>query len=481
MGAAIMPISRAANIIFPLSIDRFPAKKPPHRLNKLFLIYRPNSPRHNTNSSSLESVGPLPVHFPPSALRLGPPLPLAAHPIPKLSCTYHGSRGAAASQRLLQLRAGFLTPHCEAGQRLLIIFHLRLRIIRLQLIWEDRAMWKSVGSLITLICISSLLVPTFAGCSGSSSDTKPQAADSTAPAAGKKYRIAVIPKASTHEFWKSVHFGAQKAADELGNVEIIWNAPAHDDNREDQVSVVQNFTTKHVDGICLAPIDSGSLVSVVKQTKEAGIPVVIFDSGLEDPDLYVSYVATDNHHGGQLAAEEMGKRLGGKGKVILLRYSPGSESTENREKGFLDTVAKQFPDIKVLSSDQYAGTSEQSSLDKSESLLQKFGKDVNGIFAVNESSAAGMMKALVDAGLAGKVVYIGFDSSDRMVKALQDGNIQAIILQDPVNMGYQSVKAMVTHLKGEQVEKRIPTGEAIATKENMNEQKTHDLLNPQQY
>ena len=342
-------------------------------------------------------------------------------------------------------------------------------------------MSKFVGSLILLV-VSSFAVSFLTGCSGSSNESKPQAAaDSAAPAAGKKYVIAVIPKAATHEFWKSVHYGAQKAADELGNVEIKWNAPAHDDNREEQVSVVQNFITKHVDGICLAPIDSGSLVGVVKQAKEADIPVVIFDSGLEDPNLYVSYVATDNHHGGKLAAEELGKRLGGKGNVIMLRYSPGSESTENREKGFLDTIAKEFPDIKVLSSDQYAGTSEQSALDKSQSLLQKFGKDVNGIFAVNESSAAGMMKALVDEGLAGKVAYIGFDSSDRMVKALQDGNIQAIVLQDPVNMGYQSVKAMVAHLKGEQVEKRIPTGEAIATKENMNEQKTHDLLNPQQF
>src|SRR5207245_1440895 len=116
---------------------------------------------------------------------------------------------------------------------------------------------------------------------------------------------------------------------------------------------------------------------------------------------------------GKLAAEEMGKRLGGKGNVILLRYSPGSESTENREKGFLETITKEFPDIKILSSDQYAGTSEQSSLDKSQTLLQQFKKDVNGIFAVNETSAAGMMKALVDEGLTDKVVYIGFDSSDR--------------------------------------------------------------------
>ena len=340
-------------------------------------------------------------------------------------------------------------------------------------------MWRQAVGLLALMAI--------VGCSNSGGDSKPQgAADSANSAAGKKYKIAVIPKAATHEFWKSVHAGAENAAKELGNVEILWKAPAHDDNRDEQVNLVQNFVTRRVDGVCLAPIDARSLVNVVKQTKEADIPVVIFDSGLDDTSLYISYVATDNYNGGQLAAEEMGKRLDGKGNVILLRYSPGSESTENREKGFLETITKEFPEIKILSSDQYAGTSEQSSLDKSQTLLQQFGKDVNGIFAVNETSAAGMMRALDDAGLTGKkvtckVVYIGFDSSDRMVKHLKDGKIQGIVLQDPVNMGYVAVKTMVDHLNGKDVEKRIPTGEAIATKENMDEKRIHKLLNPEQF
>ncbi len=161
-------------------------------------------------------------------------------------------------------------------------------------------MWKSALLLVLLAML--------AGCSNSASDSK-SPADASATAAGKKYKIAVIPKASTHEFWKSVHAGAESAAQELGNVEIIWSAPPHDDNREEQVSVVQNFTTKHVDGICLAPIDSSSLVGVVQQTKEAGIPVVIFDSGLENPSLYVSYLSpTDISTGGQLAAQELGRR-----------------------------------------------------------------------------------------------------------------------------------------------------------------------------
>jgi ribose transport system substrate-binding protein len=145
----------------------------------------------------------------------------------------------------------------------------------------------------------------------------------------------------------------------------------------------------------------------------------------------------------------MGKRLKGKGNVILLRYNPGSESTEMRERGFLETITSEFPDIKILTSDQYGGVSEQSALDKGQQLLLKYGKDVNGIFAVNETSATGMLRALVEAGLAGKIVYLGFDSSDRMVKALRDGTIQGVVLQDPVNMGYQSIKAMAAHLSGQ--------------------------------
>jgi ribose transport system substrate-binding protein len=337
-------------------------------------------------------------------------------------------------------------------------------------------MWQKAGWLLVLVMI--------VGCSNRGNDANSQG---SAPATGgtggseKKLQIAVVPKASTHEFWKSVHAGAEKAAKELGNVNVLWKAPAHDDDRLEQSDQVQNFVTLHVDGICVAPIDSRALVDVMKQTKEAGIPAVIFDSALDDPSLFVSFVATDNDNGGKLAAEEMGKRLGGKGNVILLRYSPGSESTEHREKGFLDTLVKEFPNIKLLSSDQYAGTSEQSALDKSQQLLLKFGKDVNGIFAVNESSAAGMMQALDDAGLTGKVVYIGFDSSDRMVKALRDGKIQGIVLQDPVNMGYQSVKTMAAHLQGKEVEKRMPTGEKLATKENMDDPVVHKLLNPEQF
>jgi ribose transport system substrate-binding protein len=177
----------------------------------------------------------------------------------------------------------------------------------------------------------------------------------------------------------------------------------------------------------------------------------------------------------------MGKRLGGAGNAILLRYSPGSESTENRERGFLETMAKEFPNIKLLSDDQYAGISEQLALDKSQQLLLRFRDQVSGVFAVNETSAVGMLRALEETGLAGKVVYIGFDASDRLVQALKENKIQALVLQDPVRMGYLSVKTMVTHLDGKEVEKRVSTGEHLATLENMNEPEIRKLIVPEQF
>jgi ribose transport system substrate-binding protein len=306
-------------------------------------------------------------------------------------------------------------------------------------------------------------------------------ADSSRSSAGKKYQIAVIPKGTTHVFWKSVHAGAENAARELGNVQVFWKGPILENDTDGQISVVQDFITKQVDGIVLAPNDSQSLVASVQQAKEAGIPTVIFDSGLDDEETIVSYVATDNYRGGVLAAERLGEVLGGKGGVIMMRYKQGSESTEQREKGFLETLEKEFPGIDVLSSNQYSGTTPESSLDVAQQLLTKYGDEVDGAFAVCEPNGAGMLGALEAQELAGKVTFIGFDPSEVLIDAMRAGKLHGIVLQDPVKMGYLGVKTMVAHLEGQPVEKRIATGEYIATPENMDTPEMAKLLNPEQY
>jgi ribose transport system substrate-binding protein len=180
-----------------------------------------------------------------------------------------------------------------------------------------------------------------------------------------KRRIAVIPKGATHDFWKSVHAGALKAAEETG-VEIIWKAPPTEEDKEAQIKLIDSLVVDGVDGICVAPIDRSALVAPVERAKSQNVPTVVFDSGLEDADAIVSYVATNNRHGGEMAGEYLAKVMGGKGNVLLLRYAAGSESTEQREAGFLDAI-KKYPDIKVLDDTQRAGSDGEEALQKSSS------------------------------------------------------------------------------------------------------------------
>ena len=213
----------------------------------------------------------------------------------------------------------------------------------------------------------------------------------------KKYRVMVIPKGTTHEHWKTVHAGAASAADELGNVEIIWQGPQKEDDRTEQIKLVQNAVAAGVDGLVLAPLDARALVAPVEKAIESGVPVVIIDSGLASNKI-ASYVATDNYHGGVLAGERLAELLKGEGQIILMPYAVGSESTEQREKGFMDAIAK-FPKITYLSKDQYAGATSDSAQKTAQSLIVRYRDRVDGIFCPNESSTSGMLRVLRDAGL----------------------------------------------------------------------------------
>lgn len=300
-------------------------------------------------------------------------------------------------------------------------------------------------------------------------------------AGDKTYSIAVIPKGTTHEFWKSINAGAFKARDELRaqgvKIDVIWKGPLREDDRDQQISVVESFVTRRLSGLVLAPLDSQALVRPVANAVRAKVPVVIIDSDLNS-DQYVSFVATDNYKGGVLAAEHLAKLLGGKGNVILLRYAVGSASTENREKGFMDTIAK-FPDLKVISSDQYAGPTRETGYQASQNLLNRFGREVNGIFCPCEPPTVAMGKALRDLGLGGgKVKMVGFDAGTQSIVDLKNGDLQGLVVQDPVKMGYLGVMTMYEHLQGQTVPKRIDTGVYLVTKENMEEPEIKEILYP---
>lgn len=321
-----------------------------------------------------------------------------------------------------------------------------------------------------------------AGCFGASQQDQSAAGGG---AAATTYRIAVIPKGTTHEFWKSIHAGAVKAERELTSgdraVEVTWKGPLKEDDRNGQIEVVESFINQQYDGIVLAPLDDRALVRPVETAVENGVPVVIIDSGLQT-DAYVSFVATDNYKGGYTGGERLGELLGGTGKVILLRYQEGSASTEQREAGFLAAIEERYPDIEIISENQYAGATRDTANQAAQNLLNQHHEEVDGIFTPNESSTAGMLIALRDArqqGLVGDdVVHVGFDASPILVEALRGGEIQGLVVQDPFNMGYLGVKTMVAHLDGEQVDGRIDTGSKLLTPENIDQPEFQRLIDP---
>ena len=305
------------------------------------------------------------------------------------------------------------------------------------------------------------------------------ASGSGAPPSGDKpLRIAVVPKGTTHEFWKAVHAGAAKAAKEL-KVEIVWKGPLKEDDLKSQVDLVQSFTAQGVAGMVLAPLNDFALQLPVKAAVRSGVPVVVFDSDLKGNE-HVSFVATDNNAAGRLAGEKLGTLLGGKGNVVLLRYQEGSASTHNREEGFLEGIRK-FPEIKLASDNQYAGATTETAFSASENLLlaHNAGKgQVQGVFCPNESSTFGMLLALEKAGLAGKLRFVGFDSSSKLIEGVRSGKIDGLVLQNPFNIGYLAVKTMVQHLKQEKVGTRIDTGSSFIDKANMDQPDMKALLSP---
>jgi ribose transport system substrate-binding protein len=301
-------------------------------------------------------------------------------------------------------------------------------------------------------------------------------------AAQKRFNIAVIPKGTSHEFWRSIHAGAIKGQQELESqgykINMIWRGPLREDDRDQQIQVVENFIVRRVHGIVLAPLDSHALIGPVEAATRAKIPVVIIDSGLNS-DRQVSYIATDNFKGGQMAGEHLGELLGGKGKVILLRYQVGSASTEEREAGFLDVMTKQFPNIELISTNQYSGATRDLAYQASQNLLNRFGREVDGIFAPCEPVTIGMMHALRDIGRAGgSVKLVGFDAGAASVEGLKRGDVQALVVQNPMQMGYLGVTTLVRHLEGKPIEKLVDTGVHLVTQENMTEPHIQELLHP---
>jgi ribose transport system substrate-binding protein len=303
------------------------------------------------------------------------------------------------------------------------------------------------------------------------------------PESPAKYRIAVVPKGISHDFWNSIHAGAVCAARERGDTEILWEGPPTEDQRQVQQQIVERFTSERVSALILAPCDRQTLVSPVEGAIKAGIPVVIIDSGLShtilirNSDKYLGYVATDNYQGGVDAATRMLEVLKGKErpKVVMIRYQSGSESTEQREAGFRETIKKGKVNFSEAADE--AGATVSSAQKVGELLLSDpANSDLDGIFTPNESSTRGVLRALEGLNRAGTVKLVGFDANEILIKALREGKLHGLVLQDPFGMGKESVLRALDYLEGKKPADKIKnTKLRVATKENMDTDDVHEL------
>ena len=286
--------------------------------------------------------------------------------------------------------------------------------------------------------------------------------------------IGVVPKGTNHIFWQTVRAGALAAADEF-DFAILWNAPQIETDSSRQITIVENLINRKVDGIVLAPVDEEALVGVVERAAGHGIPVSIFDSALNS-DRIISFIATDNYSSGVMAAVRMGKILDGRGKVGVIGFMPGSASTMKRESGFVDTIEKQFPGIEVVGV-KYTMADRAKALAEAENLMTAH-PDLAGLFADNESSTDGTVRAVKQRGMAGKVQIVGYDASPELIEELKAGTIDSIVVQNPFKMGYESTKAIGLHLRGEQPVREMDSGAHLILRENLDQPAIQELLFP---
>jgi ribose transport system substrate-binding protein len=285
--------------------------------------------------------------------------------------------------------------------------------------------------------------------------------------------IAVIPKNTTHVFWKAIETGAREGAKEAG-AEMVWKGSLKEDNPAQQIQIVEQFVSEGVGGIVLAPIDDTALKRPVAAAMQKGIPVVIMDSPLKGEPVKDFVSTTNNHRAGEMAGEQLGKRLDGKGKVVLFRFKEGSASASQREAGFLEAI-KKFPDIRVILDNRYAGTTAREAQSTALKMLDKL-KEADGIFCSSEQSTFGMLAALQRNKLAGSKTLVGFDASQGLMEGLRKGEIQALVAQNPKKMGHEAVKTLVAKMKGETVPTVIDTGATVITNENLNTPEIQALL-----
>jgi len=307
---------------------------------------------------------------------------------------------------------------------------------------------------------------------GAGCDKEPAASETPS---GARHVIAVIPKLTNTVFWQSVLAGAQEAGRDYG-YEIIWDGPNRETNSARQIQIVNDAIARQVEGVVLAPVDRQDLVPSVDRLAELNIPCVIIDSGL-DAVHFISFASTDNYQGGVLAAQRMGHVLGGRGNVLVVRHIAGSHAAVKRVSGFVDTIANDFPGIKIVDSESGQDSAEIAKK-VTEEMLQRH-PDVQGIFACNVDMSVGALEALQEQNRP-DIKMVAFDPDKSLIGGLRSGQVAAIILQNPYKMGYEGVKAVALHNQGQSSPRLIDTGVEVLTSDNLTDPRIMRLLGEQQ-
>jgi ribose transport system substrate-binding protein len=290
----------------------------------------------------------------------------------------------------------------------------------------------------------------------------------------RKKQIAVIPKSTSSLFFQPVHAGANAAGEQFG-LDILWSGAASETDYSRQIEIVDSMITRHVDGLAIAASERNALNHSLERAAAAGIPVTIFDSGV-DSSNYMTFVATDNVEAGRMAGRKMGALLNGKGKVAIILHAPGSYSTMDRENGFKEAIARSFPGIHIVA-EQYSGGDRAKAMQVTEDILTANG-DLAGMFGSSEPCAVGASQALKSRGLAGKIKLIGFDASEGLIQDLKDGVFDALVVQDPFKMGFEAVRTLADKLAGKSPEKRLDLNAVAVTKADLDKPDIHTLLYP---
>jgi len=290
----------------------------------------------------------------------------------------------------------------------------------------------------------------------------------------KPWRIAVVPKATIHDFWLTVKAGAEQAAQER-KAEVIWRGPAKETDVSGQIEILEDFITKGIDAIVMAACDAEALIPTVQKAREKEIPVITIDSGIASDDA-LCFVATDNILGAKKAADQLAELIGGKGDVVVMPFVPGAATSQMREKGFKDQIKARYPDIKVVYT-SYSQSRVDEAMRQMEDLLTRF-PDLDGLFAANEPGAIGAANVLKSRNLVGKIKVVAFDAAPSEIKALEEGSVQALVVQNPFKMGYEGVNMAVKAIQGEEIPDRVDTGVEVVTQDNLNEPDIQKLLYP---